>query len=148
MKYSLIGLISLIVIASGCTSVLDSSAKEPALSAENNTFTQGSEATVTVSAENVKVIGMADPERLIKSFETSASSPEADRITPNYNTEDRQAMNESSRIGWTVQYSKPVNSTIELPVNSSKDPGVYRYSLIGVNSGQTTSREMRITITG
>jgi hypothetical protein len=85
---------------------------------------------------------VADPSNVIADFEISASSPEASEITPRYIQE-----NSSDRIGWIVEWDNPTNATVQLPINTSKETGTYRYSLVATSSGSQKSIERQINIT-
>lgn len=144
MNVEKVGLICLVILVSGCTSLPGSSSGTPTVSGENTTVSQGSDSTVEIKGSNVLVIGVADPNQVIDKPDSSMISPEPQKVMPNYN--DKNA--NSHRIGWLIQWSKAVNATAQLPVNSSKEPGSYSYSLIGTGVGQPDTVELEVNITG
>ena len=126
----------LLVFASGCTSTSNGT-EPPVIAAENITASQNSNTTVEVEASNTGVLGIADPTNIIKEFDIK-----------NAEVQERSSETSGESIGWTVSWKRPDNRTLNLPIDTSKDPGVYRYSLIAINSGKTYSQEFRVRITG
>lgn len=138
-------LLGFAVLASGCISS-SSSSGSPEIQADNITISQGSSANITTTVRNVNVLAVADPERVISRPDTGFLNPQP-RLTPNYNTDSPEEQTESNRIGWILQWRNPTNATVQLPVDTSKEPGNYRFSVAGITSGMTDSKELQITIT-
>ena len=151
MNTKTIFLVSAVVLASGCTSVLTSagvvSDESPSINAANITVSQGENVSVNVGIETALVMGVADPNKVIERFGPEAANPAANNVTPRYSTENPEEMNSENVIGWIVEWQQTTNSTVDLPINTSKQPGVYRYSLVAVNKGKTSAINLQVNIT-
>lgn len=134
--------LAIIVIASGCTSFTSTSGQNIGVDAENIAASQNSDTTVDVEVTNATVLGVADPNHVISSFELGAAKPSASSVNA---TSGQEASDR--RIGWIVRWNRTVNATVQLPVNTSKEPGVYKYSLVATNYGERATLERRINIT-